>query len=529
MSAPRKVPTPSAATRPRSPVARWIAEMSVGRLLAATIGLLLVLAVVGIGLALLASAQLTRDRRLLLDQVGPARRTALSLENALINEETGVRGYLITGESSFLEPYRSGSAGEALAYAELRAREHAVGPAVAADVELVRARARAWREDFVTPALAHGRQPANRSIIEDVAGKRLFDAIRASLTRLQSALVREDSHTRAQLESAADNLQLLLILAGVLILGGVLAAGVLLRRTITLPLERLGAEARRVAGGEFARPLAVASGPREVAEVGAEIDAMRERIVTELASVESAHARLETQAGELKRSNAELEQFAYVASHDLQEPLRKVVSFCQALETRYRGQLDERADQYIDFAVDGAKRMQSLINDLLAFSRVGRSGRKLEPVALGDVLAAVRSALAESLARRGARVEADELPTIRGDRAQLISLFQNLISNAVKFHGAEPPAVRISVRREGEQWQLAFADKGIGIDPEYAERIFLIFQRLHARDAYDGSGIGLALCRKIVEYHGGRIWLDTDYAGGACFRLTLPIAKEAVQ
>ncbi len=171
-----------------------------------------------------------------------------------------------------------------------------------------------------------------------------------------------------------------------LILGGVLIAGFLLRRTITRPLTRLGEEAHRVAGGEFARPLTIAAGPREVSEMGAEIDAMRQRIVDELATVEAARERLQTQALELTRSNAELEQFAYVASHDLQEPLRKVASFCQALQTRYGDQLDARAEQYIEFAVDGAKRMQTLINDLLAFSRVGRSGREPEPVALGEVV-----------------------------------------------------------------------------------------------------------------------------------------------
>jgi hypothetical protein len=214
-----------------------------------------------------------------------------------------------------------------------------------------------------------------------------------------------------------------------------------------------------------------------------------------------------------------------VASHDLQEPLRKIASFCQALQARYHGRLDERADQYIDFAVDGAKRMQTLINDLLAFSRAGHSGREHELVDLSDALAAAQSALAGAMESAGASVLAGELPTIRGDRAQLTSLFQNLIANAVKFHGTEPPVVHIAASRQNGEWELSCLDNGIGIDPEYAERIFLIFQRLHSRDTYEGTGIGLALCRKIVEYHGGRIWLDNDYSGGACFRFTLPIAK----
>ena len=173
--------------------------------------------------------------------------------------------------------------------------------------------------------------------------------------------------------------------------------------------------------------------------------------------------------------------------------------------------------------------MQTLINDLLAFSRVGRSGREHELVDLNDVLAAAQSALAETLQAASASVEVGELPTVSGDRTQLTSLFQNLISNAVKFRGKKKPVVRIEAVRQGEQWQLSCADNGIGIEGEYAERIFLIFQRLHSREAYDGSGIGLALCRKIVEYHGGRIWLDTNYSGGACFRMALPITKETTQ
>jgi signal transduction histidine kinase len=503
--------------------------MSVGGLLAATTGLLLVLAVVGIGLALIANGQLTNNRNFLLNQVGPARRAALNLEDALVNEESGVRGYAITGEPSFLQPYHNGVKSEALAYAELHAREPAVGPAVAAQVETVRIRAQAWQREFVASVLARGRQPAHESIVANVKGKQLFDAIRTSFASLQSALTRKDSSTRQQLNDAASTLLLLLVLAAVLILGGVLGASLLLRRTITQPLERLGSEARRVAGGEFARPLVIASGPREIAEVGLEIDAMRERIVDELATVQAAHTQLKEQAVELQRSNAELEQFAYVASHDLQEPLRKIASFCQALQTRYHGQLDERADQYIDFAVDGAKRMQILINDLLAFSRVGRGGGEPELVELDDVLAATRSTLAETLQSAGASVVAEKLPVVLGNRAQLTSLFQNLISNAVKFRGAAEPIVRIAAQRQDEQWLLSCCDNGIGIEGEYAERIFLIFQRLHSRESYDGSGIGLALCRKIVEYHGGRIWLDTEYTGGACFRLTLPIAKETMQ
>ncbi|MFI4991919.1 MAG: ATP-binding protein [Solirubrobacterales bacterium] len=503
-----------------SHVARWIARTGVGRLLGLTIGVVLLLATLGIALALIANGRLTHSRHLLLDEVGPARRTALVLENALINEETGVRGFALTGEGSFLEPYDNGLRAEKRAYGELEAHSRTVRP-LAADVAHVRASADAWRGGYVAPTLIEPNATKRQSIAIDVRGKRLFDGVRASLRQLTQTIEVRDVQARDDLNGAADTLRTLLILAGALILGAVLAAGFILRRIVTRPLTRLGAEARRVAAGQFAKPLAAQEGPREIAELGEEIDAMRERIVEELAAVEAARVALEQQALELQRSNAELEQFAYVASHDLQEPLRKVASFCQALQTRYSDQLDERGEQYIDFAVDGAKRMQVLINDLLTFSRVGRGGREHQPVALDEVVAAAETALAAALERSGGQVIAGPLPTVRGESPQLVSLFQNLISNALKFRGEQPPVVRISARRAGAMWELSCADNGIGVEQEYAERIFLIFQRLHSREAYEGSGIGLALCRKIVEYHGGRIWLDSEFSGGARFLFTL--------
>ncbi len=505
---------------------RRLADTGVGTLLAATIGVVLALAVVGIGLALRANNELDQQRALLLDQVGPALRGALQLENALVNEETGVRGYVLTGEPRFVQPYRNGTSAEAAAYHELRMRAPLLGPVIGGKVDAVRVRVGVWRTHYVLPALSRiGRFP-RRPLAVEVEGKHLFDSVRASLRRLQAGLQIKDNQARSQLNGASSNLKALLILAAALILGGLMGAGVLLRAAITRPLGRLGREARRVAGGEFSRPLDEIGGAREIAEVGSELDSMRKRIVAELSIVESAREQLQDQALELRRSNAELEQFAYVASHDLQEPLRKVASFCQALQQRYGGQLDARADQYIDFAVDGAKRMQILINDLLAFSRIGRGGRGPERTALADALADARAALAGALEDSGARIEAGELPSVRGDRAQLASLFQNLIGNAVKFRGSSPPLVRIQAERRDGLWELTCSDNGIGIAPEYAERIFLIFQRLHTRERYEGSGIGLALCRKIVEYHGGRIWLDHDYREGARFRFTLPIAKE---
>lgn len=260
---------------------------------------------------------------------------------------------------------------------------------------------------------------------------------------------------------------------------------------------------------------------------------MRQRIVEELDASRAATEALDVHAEELRRSNAELEQFAYVASHDLQEPLRKVASFCQLLEKRYGDKLDERGVEYIGFAVDGAKRMQILINDLLTFSRVGRLNTTESDVDLDSVLDIALSNLATAVEESAAVIDrpADGLPTVKGDPTLLTMLWQNLIGNAVKFRGeGEAPRVVIDVVRgsgdDAHSWSFSLTDNGIGIAPEFAEKVFVIFQRLHGRDAYTGTGIGLALCKKIVEHHGGMIWIDTSYTGGTRFRFTLPVSVD---
>jgi len=254
---------------------------------------------------------------------------------------------------------------------------------------------------------------------------------------------------------------------------------------------------------------------------------MRRRIRAELAAMEDAREQLAAQAEELARSNTDLEQFAYVASHDLQEPLRKVTSFCQLLQRRYQGQLDERADQYIEFAVDGAKRMQALINDLLAFSRVGRTTEAFVEVDCDEALDRALHNLENAIEDAGAEVvRLTPLPMVEGDPSLLAALFQNVLGNAVKFRREVPPRVEIGAGRSDGEWSFRVSDNGIGIDEAYAERVFVIFQRLHAKDLYPGTGIGLALCKKIVEFHGGRIWIDTAAASGTTVCWTLPARNE---
>ena len=224
---------------------------------------------------------------------------------------------------------------------------------------------------------------------------------------------------------------------------------------------------------------------------------------------------------ELARSNAELEQFAYVASHDLQEPLRMVASFTQLLARRYQGKLDADADEFIGFAVDGSTRMQRLLNDLLAYSRVGTRSKPFDAIDCNSVLNDALTNLKPAIEDNGALITHEPLPIVRGDEVQLIQLFQNLIGNAVKFHGQEPPQVHISAKLQDRDWVFAVRDNGIGIAPEQQERIFLIFQRLHHRSEYPGTGIGLALCKRIVERHGGRIWVESEVGKGSTFFFTI--------
>jgi signal transduction histidine kinase len=494
------------------------------RIITVSVSALAVVVLAAIIVGGLALSNLADARERVVQQIDPALQQSLRLESSLVDQETGVRGFALGADQDVLNPYTAGTANQEASVAELRELLSDL-PAVRADLDRVVERAESWRASYAQPTIAKiaaTNEPAANTVAE---GKTYFDAVRSSLAALQDDLNEARMSATDVLDAAARSLNVTLIgIAAVFLLViGALAVG--LRVAAIRPVSRLAEEVRTVARGDFDHPVQQ-SGPQELRELGADVNQMRERILQELSAVKQAHTELDARTQDLERSNTELEQFAYVASHDLQEPLRKVASFCQLLERRYKGKLDDRADQYIGFAVDGAKRMQVLINDLLAFSRVGRIVREPVVVSCDAVLEQAMANVSGAIELAGATVESDPLPTVSAEVPLLTAVFQNLISNALKFHGDEPPHVRVSAKPAGEFWEFSFADNGIGIDAEYAERIFVIFQRLHNKADYPGTGIGLAMCRKIVEYHGGTIWLDTAVESGSRFCFTLPVIKD---
>jgi signal transduction histidine kinase len=474
----------------------------------------------------LALSHLDDQRHRIESTIDPAALAAQQLYSALLNQETGVRGYALSAVPDFLAPYTQGVAAENAAVSQLRPLLPQLPAASAAELTQTVNQADGWRTRYAEPTIrqiqASGKSVASPDI---PAGKAEFDALRVKLANFESNVSETRRQALGSLDQAATELHEALL--GIAIGLAVVVTGLafVLRATAIRPVHALAAEARRVADGDFDHEV-VQAGPREIRALAADVNTMRVRILRELSTAREANESLAEHAAELQRSNAELEQFAYVASHDLQEPLRKVTSFCQLLQRRYGGQLDEKADQYIEFAVDGAKRMQVLINDLLAFSRVGRTVQDLSPVACDTALADAKANLSTQISQAGAVIEAGPLPVVRAQLTLMTVVFQNLLSNALKFKSGEPPHISVTAARDGTFWSFSVTDNGIGIEPQYADRVFLIFQRLHDRAAYPGTGIGLAMCRKIVEYFGGRIWLDTSVTNGTRICFTMPALQD---
>ena len=497
-----------------------------GRIIGGTVVLMAVLLLAAVVTGALALAHLDNERQRVETTIDPAALAAQQLYSALLNQETGVRGYALSGKPAFLSPYTEGMAAEKTEVAQLRQLTPQLPAVIATDLDQTLTEAREWRARYAQPTIkqiqANGKPVVSPDIL---AGKAEFDALRVKFATFEADISDARAQALSSLDRASTELHVVLLVIAIglaLVMAGL---AVVLRATAIRPVHLLAAEARRVADGDFGHEVA-RRGPREIRGLATDVNTMRERILRELSAVQAANEALAVRAVELQRSNAELEQFAYVASHDLQEPLRKVTSFCQLLQRRYGGQLDDRADQYIEFAVDGAKRMQVLINDLLAFSRVGRSAADLGPVACDAALAGATANLSAQIDQAGAVIEAGELPVVRAQPTLLTVVFQNLISNALKFRGERPPRIVITAERAGAFWSFSVSDNGIGIEPQYADRVFLIFQRLHDRATYPGTGIGLAMCRKIIDYFGGRIWLDTGVGDGARFCFTIPALSD---
>ncbi|GGM32036.1 histidine kinase [Micromonospora sonchi] len=498
-----------------------------------------VLALLGVVGAMLLSVAVaeavvaTKNREytdVLLVQVGPLRVQGEELLSALLDQETGVRGYAVTADPEDLASYEGGMAREratATRIRELAARY----PAIEAELRTVERLADEWRRDVAQPVIdttdVRGTAAGQALLTDESRGR--FDELRTGVGVLQEEILTAREATARDVERAGNLLVVLLVVAGLVVALAGIALLLSLDRMVLRPLTALAGQIRQVATGDYGHRVA-GTGPPEFQRLGEDVDAMRQKIAADLAEVREARERIEwvnsqlqKQAEELTRSNRDLEQFAYVASHDLQEPLRKVASFCQLLQRRYAGRLDERADQYIAFAVDGAQRMQRLINDLLAFSRIGRITAGFTDVDLNRLMAEVAEQTEPARQYADAELTWGDLPVIRGEEPLLTNLLVNLVSNSVKFRRPDvPPRVHVSARLVGDEWEITCQDNGIGIEPEYADKIFVIFQRLHAKDAYPGTGIGLAIVKKIVEYHGGRIWVDTDVPEGTAIRFTLP-------
>jgi signal transduction histidine kinase len=470
----------------------------------------------------------------LVDDIQPARVAAYRLQAALRDQETALRGYAIAADRQFLEPYYDGQRTERSAADEIRSRVGYLGDAVD-DLDAIERAAVSWRATYAEPLIASV-TPGTPAVVDNATAERG----KVEFDRLRTLFDAQNEHLAAARQGGVDELNRVRTWRDSVLVGLVVAffamtilLAVLVRSAVTRPLAALAAACRRVAEGNFDERI-IPRGPKDIRGIAVDIEDMRQRIVEELEASRSARAALDEQAVDLCRSNAELEQFAYVASHDLQEPLRKVATFCQLLEKRYGEKLDERGIEYIGFAVDGAKRMQVLINDLLTFSRVGRLNATSTEVDLDAAVDTAVANLSTAIEESGAQIIRPQtgLPRVHGDPTLLVMVWQNLIGNAVKFRrdGIVPRVVidcDRRVRGDDVEWIFTVSDNGIGISPEFADKVFVIFQRLHGRDAYSGTGIGLALCKKIVEHHGGTIWIDTANTDGTRFRFTLPAESTA--
>jgi signal transduction histidine kinase len=409
----------------------------------------------------------------------------------MLDIETGARGYVLTGDASYLEPYNNAleqvrqnvkNVRELTADNPVQQRAlDPLEPMISARVEAAR--------DLIEIRTRQGLATGAESV-RSGPGKQFMDQIRGQLAEMRQE---ENRLLKSRTEEAEKSSRATRI---VIVTGEALAVGFLCLAGIVVGQEMV--QRRRV--------------EEEVRSLNVDLEQR----------VAERTAELNDRAKDLARSNSELQQFAYVASHDLQEPLRMVASFTQLLAKRYGEKLDDDARDFINYAVDGATRMQTLISDLLNYSRVGTQGKPLVPTDIEALFKRVLESLQFGIEESGAVIVSDPLPTVLADPQQLGQLFQNLLTNAIKFRGESPPRIQILAERSGNDWKISVRDNGIGISQEHADRIFVIFQRLHTKTEYPGTGIGLAICKKIVERHGGSIWIEPSPGGGTTFCFTIP-------
>ncbi len=365
-------------------------------------------------------------------------------------------------------------------------------------------------------------------IYQDYRGKKVIGAYRWVEGRDMALLAEVD---RSEAFAPIGTLRATVLRLGSLVTLIVVMVSVLVARTITQPLEKLVEGTEEIGSGNLNYRIQVEA-RNEIGQLARAFNAMAQNLQKVTASRDDLDREIEERKSvqnalaeaveELERSNEELQRFAYVASHDLQEPLRMVTSYLQLLERRYGELLEGDAREFIDYAVDGATRMKQLINDLLTYSRVDTRGVSPQPVDMEQVLDDVLDNVKLRLEETRAEIVCHPLPTVPGDKSQLEQLFQNLIDNALKFRGKEPPRIEVGAEKRDGKWVFSVKDNGIGMDPEFQDRVFIIFQRLHTQDEYEGTGIGLAVCKRIVERHGGRIWFESEPGEGTTFYFTIP-------
>jgi len=441
-------------------------------------------------------------------------------KEALFQMDAGTRGYFLSGKAEDMEGYQGASRAFNTHIDELL-RLTADNPPQGVRLADIAKQEKTWRTDQLEPALAT-RKPGDS--LHTAVAKITDGALprRDALEKIRASLSNFEDVEKSLLITRVARQEHLRFLTELMLWGGS-GFAVLLTALLALAAVRTVREAN--AAYEQVRQT-----NEQLAEANEQLQSAQSGLQLEVIQRRSAEENLRRVVGELKRSNAELEQFAYVASHDLQEPLRAVAGCVQVLKRRYEGKLDERADQFIGHAVEGAQRMQNLIQDLLAYSRVGTKGKPFVRLSLETVVGNALANLSVAIAESGASIERDPLPELWGDAGQLEGVFQNLISNAIKFRGEAPPQIQIKCLADNEingggnpaGWTFSVSDQGPGIEAQYFERIFVMFQRLHTRTEYPGTGIGLAIVKKIIERHGGRIWVESVVGQGTTFFFYLP-------